>query len=194
MGPEAIQRLSIQEYLDLEASSESKHEFHDGQIFAMAGASRNHGIIGANILTELNLISRKHACTTFNGDVKIRIEAANRFVYPEASVICGEIQSSDADPDAIINPMIVAEVLSDSTEAYDRGAKFRLYQQLPSFQEYILIDQYRPIVSVFFLKGDNIWEMREITDLAEHILLQSLEARISMQEIYRNVEGLNPLY
>lgn len=194
MGQEAIHTLSIKEYLELEKASESKHEFHNGEIFAMAGGSKNHGIIGANILTELNLIGRQHGCTTFNGDVKIRIDAANRFVYPEASLLCGEIQTSEVDQDAIINPMIIAEVLSDSTEAYDRSIKFRLYQQLSSFKEYILIDQYRPIVTVFYLKGENVWEMREVTDPNGSIPLRSIESTISMEDVYRGVSGLTTPY
>ncbi len=194
MGQEAVHKLSIREYLEMELATEVKHEFHDGEIFAMAGGSKNHGIIGTNILTELNLLGRKKGCTTFNGDVKIRIDAANRFVYPEASMICGDVISSEVDNDAIENPLLIAEVLSDSTEAYDRGAKFRLYQQLPSFKEYILIDQYRPIVTVFFLKGDNIWEMREITDAKELVPLQSLDAVISMKDIYNSVQELESPY
>lgn len=194
MGQEAVHKLSIREYLEMELTADIKHEFHDGEIFAMAGGSKNHGIIGTNILTELNLLGRKKDCTTFNGDVKIRIDTANRFVYPEASMICGEVISSEVDNDAIVNPMIIAEVLSDSTEAYDRGAKFRLYQQLLSFKEYILIDQYRPIVTVFFLKGDNIWEMREITGPTGLVPLQSLNESISMKDIYSGVKGLENPY
>ncbi|MDX2284767.1 MAG: Uma2 family endonuclease, partial [Bacteroidia bacterium] len=144
-----IQTLSIADYLTLERQAEVRHEYHRGELFAMAGGTRNHGALGANIVTELNLLSRLRGCSTFSGDVRIRIDAENRFLYPEASVVCGPAESSIFDPDSITNPVLIAEVLSESTEAYDRGEKFRLYRQLPALREYLLIDQHRPLVQVF---------------------------------------------
>lgn len=190
MGEKALAKLSIKDYLKFEETAEVRHEFHNGEIFAMAGGTRNHGALGTNILTELNLLGRKTGCVTYNGDVKVRIEVSNRFVYPEASVVCGEVKTSVHDSESITNPILIAEVLSDSTEAYDRGEKFRLYQKLPSFKEYLLIDQKRAIVSIFFRKDENIWEMREIIGLDQTIHLQSLEADIQMADLYRNTTDL----
>ena len=190
MGEKVLATYSIAEYLAWEQAAELRHEFHNGELFAMAGGTRNHGKLGANIITELTIIERKNGCTTYNGDVKIRIEASNRFVYPEASVVCGKIETSVHDADSITNPVLVAEVLSDSTEAYDRGAKFRLYQQLPAFREYLLIDQHRPVVTVFYRREDKIWEMREVMGLDQSIPLQSLDANIQMADLYRNTEDL----
>ena len=191
MGEPAIQtHLSIAEYLAFEREAEERHEYHDGELFAMAGGTKPHSKLGANIITELTLIERRTGCTTFNGDAKIRIDAVNRFLYPEASMVCGPIESSEHDPEAIINPVLIAEVLSESTEAYDRGEKFRLYRHLPSFREYLLIDQAQPIVSVFFRREENVWEMREISGLAAAIPLQSLGAEIQMADLYRNVPGM----
>lgn len=190
MGEKALSVLTIEEYLRFETESEIRHEFHDGEIFAMAGGTRNHGALGNAINTELNLQCRNKPCIPYNGDVKVRIEASNRFVYPEASVVCGKVETSPHDSEAITNPVLIAEVLSDTSEAYDRGAKFRLYQQLPSFQEYILIDQHRPVVTIFFRKEENIWEMREIIGLDQTIYLQSLEAEINMEDLYQNTQDL----
>jgi len=191
MGEPAVKtRLSVAEYLAFERDAEQRHEYHDGEIFAMAGGTLKHGALGTNVLTWLNFLGIKSGCTTFNGDAKIRIDAVNRFLYPEASMVCGPIESSEHDPEALINPVLIAEVLSESSEAYDRGEKFRLYRHLPSFREYLLIDQAQPIVSVFFRREENVWEMREIIGLEAAIPLQSLGAEIQMADLYRNVPEL----
>ena len=190
MGEKALARLGIQDYLTFEAESDIRHEFHNGEIFAMAGGTRNHGKLGSNIVTELTLIERRKGCTTYNGDVKVRIEASNRFLYPEASVVCGEVESSIYDSESIVNPVLIAEVLSDSSEAYDRGEKFRQYRYLSSFREYLLIDQHRPVVTIFYKRDDQVWEMQEVLGLEGNIYLQSLDAEITMEDLYRNTQGL----
>ncbi|MEM6801673.1 MAG: Uma2 family endonuclease [Bacteroidota bacterium] len=186
--------ISIAKYLDLELKSDMRHEFHDGEVFAMAGGTKNHGILGTNILTEVNIQVRNKGCITFNGDVKIRIQPSNRFLYPEASIVCGKLETSEEDEEAIRNPVLIVEVLSDSSEAYDRGAKFRLYQQLPSFKEYLLIDQHKSVISIFFRKEENIWEMREVIGLEQVIHLQSLDIEVAMQDLYRNTLELKSPY
>ncbi|MEM7370463.1 MAG: Uma2 family endonuclease [Bacteroidota bacterium] len=191
MGEKVLaHHLSVEAYLTYEKEADIRHEYHNGEIFAMAGGTRNHGSLGNAINTELNLICRNRSCVPFNGDVKIRIEASNRFLYPEASVVCGTVISSEQDAESIVNPILIAEVLSDSTEAYDRGEKFRIYKNLASFKEYLLIDQKRPIVTIFFRKDEMIWEMRDIIGLDQTIFLQSLESEIKMEDLYRNVTGL----
>ena len=182
--------LTIEEYLVQERQATLRHEYHRGQLFSMAGGTRNHGALGNAINTELNLICRQKPCRPFNGDVRIRIDAANCFLYPEASLVCGPIATSPFDPDALTNPLLIAEVLSTSTEAYDRGEKFRLYRQLPAFREYVLIDQYRPLVEVFSRQDENSWEMRVYSGLTAHIHLPQLGASIAMVDLYRHVEDL----
>ncbi len=189
MGQAALKiQLSIADYLEMERAAEIRHEFHSGEIFAMAGGTRNHALLGNAINTELNLVCRGTTCRAFNGDMRIRIESHNRFLYPEASVVCGPITSSPYDKDSITNPMLIAEVLSESTEAYDRGEKFRLYRTLPSLQEYVLIDQNRPLVEVFSRREEDIWEMVVYTGLEARVSLRSLSAEIALADLYRNVE------
>lgn len=191
MGLEAsVKKYSIEEYLQLEAESEIRHEFHQGELFAMAGGTHNHSIIGANVTTELNLLTRTKDCITYNGDMKISLDIAHRFVYPEAAVVCGEAVFSEFTSHAITNPMLVAEVLSESTEAYDRGAKFMFYQQIPSFREYLLLDQTQPLVNVFFRREPEIWEMRTYLGLDQEIFLQSMDARLLMTDLYRGATDL----
>lgn len=191
MGERALDpHLTIEEYLAFEAGAEIRHEYHQGEIFAMAGGTLNHSILGTNMLTELNLLGRRNGCTTFNGDMRIRIDSQNRFLYPEASVVCGPVETSNFDADSIINPILIVEVLSESTEAYDRGEKFFLYRELTSLQEYVLISQDKAMVEVFLRKGEGIWEMRPYTGLDGEVALSSLNAQILMSDVYRNVEGL----
>ncbi len=194
MGEAALDhRLSVEAYLAMEAEAELRHEYHAGEIFAMAGGTRRHGKLGANLITELTLIERKNGCTTFNGDVRVWIGQDKRFLYPEASVVCGEVEPSPEDTESITNPILVAEVLSESSEAYDRGKKFAYYRSLPSLREYALIDQQQPLVEIFYRRSDNVWEMREVRGLDQTIQLQSLEAEIKMADLYQNVEELEGL-
>ncbi|MDX2247987.1 MAG: Uma2 family endonuclease [Bacteroidia bacterium] len=190
MGEKALATYNIKEYLSFEKEAETRHEFHNGEIFAMAGGTPNHSILGGNIVTELNLRGRSKGCTIFNGDARIRIETSNRFLYPEASVVCGEVEFSKDDPNAITNPMLIAEVLSESSEAYDRGAKFMYYQQIPSFREYILISQLYPVVNTFYKKDNAIWEMQTIIGLDGEFEIRTLGGIVKMADLYRNTRGL----
>jgi Uma2 family endonuclease len=188
MGEAALSlRLSVTDYLELERSADVRHEYHRGELFAMAGGTRNHSMLGVNVVTELNLLTRRCGCTTFNNDLRVHIETEDRFLYPEAAVVCGPEQHSQLDPDSIVNPVLIAEVLSDSTEAYDRGEKFRLYRTLPSLREYVLISQKQPLVEVFFRDESGTWEFRAYEGLETAISLQSMGAEIAMRELYRGV-------
>lgn len=180
-------RLSVADYLAQERSAEIRHEYHQGELSAMAGGTRNHSLLGNAINTELNLICRRKGCFPFNGDMRIRIEAEDRFVYPEASVVCGQVISSLSDADSIINPMLVAEVLSESSEAYDRGEKFRLYRRLPSLREYVLISQQQVLTETYFREDSGSWTYQAWEGLEARMILRSLDAEIPLETIYRYV-------
>lgn len=190
MGEEALKKYSLKEYLDFAGEAELRYEYHKGELFAMAGGTPNHSILGANIVTELNLLSRKKTCTVFNGDARIRIESSDRFLYPEASGVCGEIRFSEEDPNSLTNPCMIVEVFSETTEAYDRGTKFMLYQMIPSFQEYLLIDQGRPVVIIFSKKNQQIWEMKIVQGLDKSFEVSCLEGVVRMNDLYHNVQNL----
>ncbi|MDP5169408.1 MAG: Uma2 family endonuclease [Bacteroidia bacterium] len=193
MGTTSTSHISIQDYLRMEASAEVRHEFHRGEVYAMAGGTFNHSVLGTNITTELSLAARKNGCTTFNGDMRIRIDSMNCFLYPEVSVVCGEAESSQHDPNTIINPSLIVEVLSESTEAYDRGEKFFLYQQLESFREYVLIDQHKPLVSHFFKHDDGIWEFKNVYGLDQLLRIEILKVDIPLATIFRDTRDLKTL-
>ncbi len=185
--------LSLEEYWKLEEESDVKHEFHHGQVTAMAGGTVEHSLISANAVGSLReaLNVRNKECITFNSDLKIYIEAAQSSVYPDAMVVCGKIDKHRKD--AITNPILIVEVFSDSTKDYDEGEKFERYKKLPSFKEYVLVSQDQPFVKIFF-KDENQasgkeWKFPDyIVGLEKTIHLQSIDYEISMKDLYCFIE------
>jgi len=197
MPEKSLSNYSVLEYLKLDNQSDIKNEYNDGLIVSLAGGTLNHGIIGNNINSEINnnLKSKGLNCTPINGDVKVYIEKANSFVYPDGMIVCGNIETHKEDENSIINPILIIEVLSKSTESYDRGNKFRKYCSLPSFCEYVLIDQYQPIVDTLYRADKQYWKMITTIGLEKSIYLNSIKAEIKMEDIYRNTVKLdNPQF
>ncbi len=192
MGALSISTYTYESYLALEAESDIKHEYHDGFIVAMAGGTPAHGLITANTGRAIGnaIISISMPCRPFSSDVKVHIKETNRTFYPDLSMICGEIKSSDKDPNAITNPILIVEVLSESTAAFDRGPKFTHYRQIPSLKEYVLISQEEPVVDTFYRTEDGTWEINTIEGLSKKIILKSIDCEIEMSDIYRLVPGI----
>ena len=193
MGEKNLERYSVADYLNFDTQSKIKNEYDNGLIVAMSGGTLNHGIIGNNINSEINneLKSNKHNCISINGDVKIFIKKAKSFVYPDGMIVCGKIETDPTDSHAIINPKLVIEVLSKSTESYDRGDKFHKYCSLDSFCEYILVDQYKPLVDSLFRSEKGVWKMTTTIGLDKSIYLNSINCFLKMEDIYRNTIDLN---
>ncbi|MDP5168685.1 MAG: Uma2 family endonuclease [Bacteroidia bacterium] len=192
MAEKALANSSYETYLALEAESDTKYEFHDGFIVAMAGGTPAHSQLGANIVRFMGnaLDAAGKPYRVFNSDLKVRIDAMNRTFYPDASVVCEEPQVSDKDPHAVINPVLIVEVLSDSNEKYDRGEKFNYYRQLPSFQEYILVHQNMAMVDRYYRQKGDLWEIKTIRGLDETVELKSLGCALNMRDLYRLVAGI----
>ncbi|MEM9821706.1 MAG: Uma2 family endonuclease, partial [Bacteroidota bacterium] len=180
------------EYLELEKVSERKHEYQAGKIYAMTGGTLNHSLIGGNIVTALNnaLSANDKTCLVANSDAKIFVEKANAFVYPDASVICEPPEYHGINRQAITNPILIVEVLSKTTGHYDRGEKFRKYCALPSFKEYVLIDQDQPVVDTLYRADAKTWHMVTTIGLEKSIELHSIACTLSMEVIYRNIRDL----
>lgn len=183
-----LNNLSIQEYTAIEQKNDTKYEYHDGSIFAMAGGTLNHGLICGNIFGEIRtaLRNKKSNCTPINSEVKLHIQSKNRFLYPDTMVVCGEIETSEDEPNAITNPTIIIEVLSKSTASYDRGDKFFFYRQITSLQAYILIEQDKPQIEIY-KRQDKLWGINRISDLDESLVIESLGIEIKMKEIYARI-------
>lgn len=178
---------SFDEYLALERAASGKSEYYRGQIFAMAGGSVRHNTISGNVFARLRERMRGSKCRPCNSDQRIHIAANGLSTYPDVSIVCDEIRVDAIDSDAITNPAIIVEVLSKSSESYDRGKKFDLYRELESLREYILIAQDEPQVERFVRQPDDSWLMTVTKGLDAALELQST-CRLLLSEIYEDVK------
>jgi len=179
-------RLSIQEYLRLERLAETKNEYLDGQMVAMTGATLRHNGITINVASELNGQLRERPCQAFANDLRVRIPSANVYVYPDASVVCGEPRLEDSFFDTLLNPTLIVEVLSPSTVSYDRGKKLHWYQSLDSLSEILLISQDVPVIEQFVRQGDE-WIFRTAEGLEAVLPLPSIQAELALAEVYHKI-------
>jgi len=187
--PKSNTYYTPEEYLQQERKATHKSEYYKGEIFAMAGASLNHNRIVSNTIFAIRDGLRKKGknCEVFPSDLRLHIPANTLYTYPDVSVICGEPQFTDDNFDVITNPIVLVEVLSESTKSYDRGEKFKLYRDIETLQNYVLVASDSHLVEVFTKKTDNFWELRIYENLDENVELGSLNISVSMQEIYLNV-------
>jgi len=183
-----IHRLTESEYLEIERRAEFKSEFLDGEMFAMAGGSPRHSQIASNAIRALGNKLESRGCIVFTSDLKLKVEVTELFTYPDVSIVCGPQKYAAGTDDVLVNPILLVEVLSDSTEAYDRGTKFEHYRQIPSLREYLLISQKEPHVELFIRQQNKEWLLREATGLDSKIELPSLEITLALSEIFANVE------
>ncbi len=181
------------EYLALEEGAETKSEYYRGEIFAMAGASKNHNRIARNLVVALESQLSHSPCETFIGDIRVYVARHDLYTYPDVLVVCGETVMDEGRDDTITNPQVIVEVLSKSTKGYDKGDKFRFYQSLPSLQEYVLIDQERAFVQHYRKTMQNTWLLTEWSGLDKTLILPTIECAIPLSQIYDRVEGLRPV-
>jgi len=185
--PESSRRLTEVEYLEIERAAEFKSEFFEGEMFAMAGGTPQHSLIATNLAREFgNRLNSGH-CVPYNADLRIKIEATGLFTYPDLSVICGPLQFAAGTNDTVVNPTLLIEVLSDSTEGYDRGKKFEHYRQIPALQEYLLVSQKEPRIEQFVRQADGRWLLNEAAGLEAILKLPSLRISISLGEVFAKV-------
>lgn len=176
--------ISPEEYLHIERRAEHKSEYVDGIVYALAGGSERHNLIAGNVIAELNLQLRKIPCRVYPSDLKVRVPNSKRFFYPDVSVICGETQFADNEKDVILNPIVVVEVLPESTAAFDRGEKFQSYQQIESLQEYLLVSQDEYIVEHYLRREDGHWLYTKVSVLGEAVVLPSIKCRLLLRDVY----------
>jgi Uma2 family endonuclease len=181
--------LTPAEYLAFERQSEERHEYHGGELRLMAGASRKHNIISLNIASLLREKLRGKPCRPFMSDMRIWIASAQRYFYPDIAVICGT--EAFVEEDIATDATVIIEVLSDSTEAFDRGKKFEFYQQLPSLQDYLLVSQSEQRVEHFHKRSQNEWQYLVLNQPDDVLQFDTIGAHIPLKEIYADVE-LNP--
>lgn len=180
--------LTSQEYLARERNADFKSEFFRGETFAMAGATYEHTRVKDNVARHTGNQLDGSPCQVLTSDMRLKIDATGLYTYPDIIVVCGELQFEDKVFDTLKNPRVLIEVLSDSTEEYDRGVKFAHYRQLPSVQEYVLIAQDRPLVERFVRQPDDSWLMTAFSDMAQTFSFASIAVKVTLADIYRGVD------
>jgi Uma2 family endonuclease len=178
--------VTPEEYLAFERQAEYKNEYIDGEIFAMTGASRGHNLITVNLAATLNQQLRERPCEVYVSEMRVRIPKRG-YVYPDAVVVCGEPQFEDGHLDTLLNPTVLIEVLSDSTERYDRGKKFSFYQTIKSLAEYVLIAQDEYKIEQFVRQPDGRWLLSYYRSPEDVVELTSIQCTLALREVYDKV-------
>lgn len=183
-------RWTAEDYLAFERASDERHEFIDGQVYLMAGASENHNLITANVIIALGSQLRGRPCKLYPSDMRVRVSGRDDYHYPDISVVCGEAQIEDDEQDTLLNPTLIVEVLSPSTEQFDRGKKFENYRLLPSLQEYVLIAQDHAHIEHYVRQEGGAWLYSEVKglDALNEVSLPSIGCSLSMADVYDKVE------
>ena len=181
------QRLSIDQFLEMEEKSDVRHEYHKGEIFSMSGPKIDHIRIAVNLTALLKGKLRESECEVFANDLRVYVEAEDLLTYPDLSIVCGEPETRNNDNWNLMNPAVIVEVLSKATEPYDRGKKFEFYKALPSLREYILVDSRSVLVEQNIMDGNGNWTWKKYDKVADSIELDTVKVSMSLKEIYENV-------
>ena len=181
------QLFSPQEYLTLERASDHRSEYVNGRIYAMSGASLRHNLIVSNIVIEVGTRLRGRPCSVFSNDLRVKVDRTGMYTYPDIVALCEPPRLEDGHADTLLNPAVIVEVLSDTTERYDRGDKFAHYRKLESLREYILVAQDKVRVEQYVWHGDH-WMLSEISDLDGTLRIDTLGCEVALREIYDRVE------
>jgi Uma2 family endonuclease len=188
MSTQAKTFVTPEQYLEIERAAEFKSEYYNGEMFAMAGALEAHNLIVSNVIGELRGQLRKRPCVTLPSDMRVHVAATGLYTYPDVSVVCGEREYLDRHPDTLVNPTLIVEVLSQSTEAYDRGRKFKHYRSIESLREYLLISSDQISVDLFTRQPDGNWILSSASRPEDSIELHSIDCRLNLADLYEKVE------
>ena len=176
-----------QEYLSLERKSPTRNEYFRGEIFAMAGASRKHNLIAGNLNGEIRDQILDRPCEVYTSDMRVWIKPSGLYTYPDVVVVCGEPEFQDREVDTLLNPTVIFEVLSETTEACDRGVKFGHYRRIPTLREYVMVSQDRMLVERYTRQG-NDWLLSELTGADQVLRLDSIDCEVPLDRIYAKVK------
>ena len=191
MASNPVSKLTEEQYLAIERAAEFKSEFLDGVMYAMSGGSLRHSDLASNVLAELRAMLRSSECKAFNSDLRVRV-SARMYAYPDVSVVCGKPLLADDQQDVLLNPVIIVEVLSPSTEQYDRGMKFQLYRTIESLREYILVDQDKVLIEQYIRQDASTWTLRDQPTLQDELKMDSIGVSLPLRLIYDRVDLLPP--
>ena len=187
MSTKFCPRLTLEEYLAIERAAENKSEFVDGEMYALSGATFAHTVITMNLAAGLHARLRNKPCTVHSADLKVRVEATGLHAYPDIVVVCGEPRFVVAERDVITNPILLVEVLSESTEKWDRGAKFGHYRRLPSLKEVLFVSQSEARIEQYVRQPDDRWLLSEVRGMPGALSLPSVVCDLPLAEVYAKV-------
>ncbi len=191
MSSQPQQFIAPEEYLALERQAETKSEYFAGEIFVMAGASRQHNLIVANLLRVLGNQLLEGPCNVYPSDMRVKMSALNKYTYPDVTIACDKETFEDEQNDTLLNPVVIIEVLSDSTEAYDRGKKFQHYQALESFSEYILVTQDSCRIEQYVRQDDHTWTYTTFHTQEDIVQLEAIRCTLAVRDVYAKTNVLN---
>ncbi len=180
-------KLTANEYLEIERRAQLKSEFFNGEMFAMAGGSPQHNIIKENLILELGIRLRGGPCRTLSSDQRVLVNTSGLYTYPDIVVICGPLILDTRDKDTLTNPTAIIEVLSPTTERYDRGDKFRNYQKIESLKEYVMVYQDESLCERFVRQEDSSWALVSFVGLNNSLVFTSVSASIPLADVYAGV-------
>lgn len=188
MSTQPQHRYTLEEYFALEQASEAKYEYWQGEVYAMSGASPAHVQIQVNLITLLRSQLRGRPCRIFSSDMRLKVPSLPPYRYPDLSALCGEsIFELIGGLEVLTNPTLIVEILSPTTEAFDRGDKFTHYKSIPSFIEYVLVAQHRPHIGQYVKQSSEVWNYRECNDLLTSLYIPSLDCQLVLEELYQDV-------
>lgn len=179
--------MSPAEFLAFERGAEERHEYRNGDIVAMSGAKRNHNTVSTNLSGMLWQHLKGKGCENYSNDMRVWVPKTRLYTYPDIVVVCGEPEFLDDEFDTLMNPVLIIEILSNSTESYDRGEKFQSYRSIPTLKEYLLVAQYGPHLEKYVKHGDGFWMLSEASGLDGIITLESIDCPLSLGDVYDKV-------
>ncbi|MPZ17485.1 MAG: Uma2 family endonuclease [Luteitalea sp.] len=185
--PQATSFSSVAEYLAFERQAECRHEYLDGQIYALAGESLEHSAINANVMIRLGVQLEGKPCRVLSPNMKVRTATEGLYAYPDVSLVCGDPRVHDERRDILINPTVIIEILSPSTEAYDRGEKFLRYRQIETLRDYVPIGQSQPLIEHYERQPDESWVYLAVNDLAGTVSIASIECSLRLIDVYDRI-------
>ncbi len=180
-------KMTEAEYLAIERAARTKSDFYAGEMYAMAGAKRNHNLVVTNVVAALHRQLLQRPCELYSNDMRVRVNPAGLFTYPDAVVVCGQIEFLDEKDDTLLNPTLIVEVLSESTASYDRGFKASCYRRLPSLREYLLIEQDLPLVERYVRTAKGKWLLDEASELSQTLELEAIACELSLAGVYDKI-------
>jgi Uma2 family endonuclease len=187
MSAQPIPSITPERYLEIERAAEFKSEYFDGRMVAMSGGTYIHALLITSLAGEIYQALRNRPCRVASSELRVRTVAQGLHTYPDITVICGEPLFADDQKDTLLNPVLIAEVLSKSTEAMDRGFKFREYRKIESLREYVLVSQVAPLIEVFVRGPEDDWRLREFSGLDAVCRLTSIDCNLAVADVYRNI-------